>query len=107
MIVFKSPSLSFASVEKEELGIILNKIIEYLDLNLKQTLISKNDKTETKQKYTLSKIFNKRLNTIKKEDNEKQLQSHEWLTQLVEDQFKQSETYYNFGDNFGKKKNKK
>ena len=49
MIVFKSPSLTFASVEKEELAVILNKIIEDLDLNLKQTLMSKSDKTETKQ----------------------------------------------------------
>ena len=66
MIVFKSPSLTFASVEKEELAIILNKIIEDLDLNLKQTLMSKSDKTEIKQKMTLLKSFNKRLNTIKK-----------------------------------------
>ena len=57
MIVFKSPSLTFASVEKEELGIILNRMIEDLDLNLKQTLMSKNDKTETKQKITLLKKF--------------------------------------------------
>ena len=66
MIVFRSPSLTFRSIEKEELGIILNRIIEDLDLNLKQTLMSKNDKTETKQKITLLKNFNKRLNTIKK-----------------------------------------
>ena len=69
--------------------------------------MSKSDKTETKQKITLLKNFNKRLNTIKKEDIEKQLQSHEWLTQLVEDQLKQRETYYNFGDNFEKKTKQK
>ena len=65
MIVFKSPSLTFASVEKKELKTMLNKIIEDLDLNLKQTLMSKSNKTETKQKITLLKSFNKRLNTIK------------------------------------------
>ena len=79
---------------------ILNKIIEDVDLNLKQTLMSKSDKTETKQKTTLLKNFNKRLDTIKKEDIEKQLQSHDWLTQLVEDQLKQKQTYYNFGENY-------
>ena len=57
MIVFKLPSLAFASVEKEELAIILNKIIEDLDLNIKQTLMSKSDKTETKQKITLLKFL--------------------------------------------------
>ena len=106
MIVFKLPSLTFASVEKEELAIILNKITEDLDLNLKRTLMSKSDKTETKQKITLSKNFNKRLNTIKKKDIEKQLQSHEWLTQLVVDQLKIREKYYNSGHNFEKKQTK-
>ena len=72
---------------------MLNKIIEDLDLNLRQTLMSSGDKTETKQKITLLKKFNKRLDTIKKEDIEKQLQSHNWLVQLVDDQFKQNKTY--------------
>ena len=72
---------------------MLNKIIEDLDLNLRQTLMSSSDKTETKQKITLLKKFNKRLDTIKKEDIEKQLQSHNWLVQLVDDQFKQNKTY--------------
>ena len=72
---------------------MLNKIIEDLDLNLKQTLMSSGDKTKTKQKMTLLKKFNKRLDTIKKEDIEKQLQSHNWLVQLVDDQLKQNKTY--------------
>ena len=74
-------------------------MIEDLDLNLKKTLMSKSDKTETRQNNTLLKNFNKRLDTLKKENIEKQLQSHDWLTQLVEDQLKQRQTYYNFGEN--------
>ena len=93
MIVFKSPSLTVASVEKKELVTILNKIIEDLDLNLKQTLMTKSDTTETKQKITLLKNVNIRLDTIIKEDIEKQLQSLEWLTKLVEDQLKHKETF--------------
>ena len=38
MILFKSPSLTIASVYKKELRNILNKIIEDLDLNLTETL---------------------------------------------------------------------
>ena len=106
MIVFKSPSLTVASVEKKELVTILNKIIEDLDLNLKKTLMTKSDKTETKQKITLLKNFNKRLDTIIKEDIEKQLQLHEWLTKLVEDQLKHKETFYTFGQNFENKQAK-
>ena len=85
MIVFKSPSLTFANVEKKELKTGLNNIIEDMGLNLKQTLMSKSDKTETKQKTNLLKNHNKRLDVAKKADIEKQLQLHEWLTQLVED----------------------
>ena len=51
--------------------------------------MSKSDKTETNQKITLLKNVNKRLETIKKENIEKQL-SHDWLTQLVEDQLKKN-----------------
>ena len=65
MIVFKSPSLTFSSIEKKELKTALNNIIKDLGLNLKQTLMSKSGKTETKQKITLIKNFNKKLDTIK------------------------------------------
>ena len=82
---------------------MLNKIIEDLYLNLKQTLMSKSKKTEAKQKITLLQKINKRFDTIKKADIENQLQSQEWLTQLVEDQLKQNKTYYNFGENFENK----
>ena len=45
---------------------------------------------------------------IKKTDIEKQLQSHEWLTKLIEDQLKLNKTYHTFGENFesNKLKNK-
>ena len=67
--------------------------------------MSKGDKTETNKKITLLKNFNKRLETIKKENIKKQL-SHDWLTQLVEDQLKQKQTYYNFGENYENKQAK-
>ena len=66
MIVFKSSSLTFANVEKKELKTILNNIIEDLGLNIKQTLMSKSDKTEPTQKITLLKNLNKRLDIAKK-----------------------------------------
>ena len=100
MIVFKSSSLTFASVEKKELRTILNNVIEDVGLNIKQTLMSKSDKTEPTQKITLLKNLNKRLDIAKKADIEKQLQLYEWLMQLVEDQLKQNKKYYSFGENF-------
>ena len=68
--------------------------------------MSKSDKTETKQKITLLKNLNKRLDTIKKEDIEKQLESHDQLMQLVDDQIKENQTYYNFGKSYENKKNR-
>ena len=68
--------------------------------------MSKSDKTETKQKISLLKSLNKRLDTIKKEDIEKQLESHDWLMQPVDDQIKENQTYYNFGENYENKKNR-
>ena len=50
LIVFKSPALTVVSIAKKDLKDALDKIIEDLDLNLKQTLVSKDDRTETKQK---------------------------------------------------------
>ena len=37
---------------------------------------------------------------MKKVDVEKQLQSHDWLTKLVEDQLNVNKTCYTFGENF-------
>ena len=48
--IFKSPSLTIASVYKKQLRNILNKIIEDLDLNLTETLTSASDIQDTKQK---------------------------------------------------------
>ena len=76
MIVFKSPALTVVSIAKKDLKDALDKIIEDLDLNLKQTLMSQDDCTETKQKINILKNLNNRFGLIKKADIEKQLQSH-------------------------------
>ena len=62
--------------------------------------MSQDDCTETKQKINILRNLNNRFGLIKKADIEKQLQSHEWLTKLIEDQLKLNKTYYTFGENF-------
>ena len=57
LIVFKPPAMTVVSIAKKDLKDALDKIIENLDLNLKQTLISKDDRTETKQKINILKNF--------------------------------------------------
>ena len=65
-------------------------------------------KAETKQKINILKYLIKKFNLIRKPDIEKQLQSHEWLTKLIEHQLKLNKTYHTFGENFesNKLKNK-
>ena len=58
-----------------------------------------NQKKESKQKITLLKNLIKRVNTAKNKDIEEQLQSHEWLSKLIEDHLKNN-TSYNFGENY-------
>ena len=60
MILFKSLSLTLARVNKKELQNILNKIIEDLDLNLTETLMSTSDEKETKQNKSNLKKTKKR-----------------------------------------------
>ena len=99
LIVFKSPALTVVSIAKKDLKDALDKIIEDLDLNLKQTLMSQDDRTEMKQKINILKNLNNRFGLIKKADIEKQIHSHEWLTTLIEDQLKLNKTYHTFEGN--------
>ena len=55
LIICKSPTLYFVGVAKEEFKDFFDKIIEDLDLNLKETLMPEEDKIETKQKITIVK----------------------------------------------------
>ena len=109
LLIFKSPTLNFVCVAKQEFRNFFNKIIEDLDLNLKETLMSEEDKIETKQKITVVKNINKRFSSMKKADIKQQLQSHKWVNQLIEDQIKLNKTtYQSFGAEYrgNKLKNK-
>ena len=97
MIVFKLPSLTFTTIAKSELKTLLNNIIEDLDVNLDLVLM-KADKTDTKQKIALLKNFIERYDTTNIQNIEKQIKSHEWLSQLVEDQLK-NKADLSFGEN--------
>ena len=100
--IFKSPSLTFATIERDNLKTIINNIIEDLGLNI-SLLKNEADKKESKQKITLLKNLNKGVDTAKNKDIEEQLQSHEWLNKLIGDQLKDN-TGYDFGENYENRK---
>ena len=61
MMLFKSPSLTIASVYKKELRNILNKTIKDLDVNLTETLMSTSYIQDTKQKKINFKTTHKKI----------------------------------------------
>ena len=86
--------MNYVGVAKEEFKELFDKIIKDLDLNLKETLMSEEDKIIEKQKITIVKNINKRFSSMKKADIEQQLKSHQWLNQLIEDQIKLNKTTF-------------
>ena len=92
LIVFKSPTLNYVGVDKKDLEDFFDNIIKDLNLNLKETLMSEENKIEEKQKLIILKNIKKRFSSMKKTDIEQQLKSHKWLNQLIEDQKKLNKT---------------
>ena len=60
MIVFKSPSLSLVSVEKKEIKNFLDKIIEDLNLNITETLMTRSNKVKTEPKIFILENLKKK-----------------------------------------------
>ena len=83
LIVFKLPALTVVSIAKKDLKDALDKIIEDIDLNFKQTLMSQDDGTQAEQKINILKSLNNRFGLIKKAGIEKNLQLLKWLTELI------------------------
>ena len=96
LIIFKSPTLNYVGVTKEEFKEFFDKIIRNLDLNLKETLMPEEDKIIEKQKITIVKNINQRFSSMKKTDIEQQFKSHQWLNQLIEDQIKLNKTKFQY-----------
>ena len=94
LIVFKSPTLNYVGVDKKDLEDFFDNIIKDLNLNLKETLMSEENKIEEKQKLIILKNIKKRFSSMTKTDIEQQLKSHKWLKQLIEDQIKLNKTAY-------------
>ena len=94
LIVFKSPTLNYVGIDKKEFEDFFDNIIKDLNLNLKETLMSEENKIEEKQLLIILKNIKKRFSSMTKTDIEQQLKSHKWLKQLIEDQVKLNKTVY-------------
>ena len=72
-------TLNFVGVAKKEFKDFFEKIIEDLNLNLKETLMTEENKIKEKKKFTIVKNIKKRFSSMKKSDIEQQLKSHTWF----------------------------
>ena len=61
LIIFKSPALNYVGVDKKEFEDFFDNIIKDLNLNLKEALMSEENKIEEKQKLIILKILRKDL----------------------------------------------
>ena len=112
LIVFKSPTLTTVNIAKKNLKNSLENITEDLNLNIAQLETidgdlsrqkpkeKTKDHNETIQKITILKNLINKIDSESKENIEKQIHSHKWISKLIEDQLKQSKTYYTFGSDF-------
>ena len=106
-IVFKLPALTTLSIAKKDFKNSLEKVIEDLGLNLTQVKMNNNDRQETKQKINIIKKIIKRFDSTNKQNIEKQVQTHQWIRKLIEDQIQANKTYYTFDENFENSKLRK
>ena len=100
LIVYKLPALTTVSIAKKDFKNSLEKIIEDLNINLTQLKMTEVDRIETRQKINIVKNFINRLDSANKQNIEKQLQTHEWIIKLIEEQLQEYKTYFTFGENF-------
>ena len=100
MILFKSPSLTtVVNVYRKDLTSILQNIVEDLDLNSQDMLMSPSDTQDTKHKKVIVNQLIKKLETTPQKNIEKQLHTHGWLQNLVDDQLKkQKDESFSFGN---------
>ena len=66
-----------------------------------------NNRQETKQKINIVKNFINRFDLTNKQNIVKQLQTHQRITELIEEQLQADKTYYTFGENFENSRLKK
>ena len=105
MILFKSPSLTSVNIYKKDLDDILKKIVNDLDSNLNDLQMSLTDEQNTKQKKVIVNQLRKRLEATSTKNIQNQLEEHQWLQNLIEDQLKMDNSF-SFGQNYKNETNR-
>ena len=100
LIVYKSPTLTTVNIARKDFKNLLENIIEDLNLNISQLKTDTGSHDVTIKKIDKIKKFINEIDFGKKDYIEKQFNSSNWISKLIDEQLQQKKNYYTFGSNF-------
>ena len=98
LIVYKSPTT--VNIARKDFKNLLENIIEDLNLNISQLKTDTGSHDVTIKKINKIKKFINEIDFGKKDYIEKQFNSSNWISKLIDEQLQQKKNYYTFGSNF-------
>ena len=99
LIVYKSLMLTTVNISRKNLKDTLNNILEDLNANIEDFQTHSGQKTNRRRIRKIKKIINK-IDSEEKQFIESKLAANSWLKKLIDDQLKNEENYFTFGENF-------
>lgn len=97
LIVYKSPTLTTVNIARKDFKSLLENIIEDLNLNISQLKTDTGSHDVTIKKIDKIKKFINEIDFGKKDYIEKQFNSSNWISKLIDEQLQQKKNYYTFG----------
>ena len=99
MIVYKLLMLATVNISRKNLKYALNNILEDLNANIEDFQTHSRQKTNRRRIRKTKKFVNK-LDSEEKQFIESKLDKNSWIKKLIDDQLKNKENYFTFGENF-------
>ena len=99
LIVYKWPMLTTVNISRKNLKDALNNILEDLNANIEDFQTHSGQKTNRGRIRKTKKFINK-LDSEEKQFIESKLDKNSWIKKLIDDQLKNKENYFTFGENF-------
>ena len=99
LIVYKLSILTTVNISRKKLKDALNNILEDLNANIEDFQTHSGQKTNRRRIRKLKKTINK-IDSEEKQFIESKLDKNSWIKKLIDDQLKNKENYFTFGENF-------
>ena len=98
LIVYKSPMLTTVNISRKNLKDVLNNILEDLNGNI-EDFQTRSGKKNRRRIRKIKKNINK-IDLEEKQFIESKLDKNSWIKKLIDDQLKNEENYFTFGEDF-------